>query len=60
MCNIFKKNLFHYVKRDKIKNNYDSVCLPKTLMKKFNFSFKNDFKKELYEVAKFIVGNEKK
>ena len=57
---IFCKQLFYYPKKRIIKNNYDSVCLPKTFIKKFNFKFKNNFKEEIYEVAKFIEKNEKK
>jgi len=57
---ILKKKIFHYSKNKKIINNYNSVCLPKTFTKNFNFRFKNDFKKELFQVAKFIKDNEEK
>lgn len=56
---ILNKEIFYYQKKNKITNNYESVCFPKTFMKKFNFKFKNNFKKELYEVASFIKDNEK-
>ena len=56
---IFNKKISYYSQKTKIQNNYNSICLPNTFMKKFNFKFTNNLKKELFELAKFIKDNEK-
>jgi len=57
---IFKLKTLYYPKNKKIVNDHNSVCLPKTFMKKFNFTFKNNFENELLSVAKFIVDKSRK
>lgn len=57
--NIFNKKISYYSQKTKIRNNYNSICLPNTFMKRFNFKFTNNLKKELFELAKFIKENEK-
>lgn len=56
---IFNKKITYFSYKNKIKKNYESICLPKTFMKKFSYKFKNNFKNEVFEVAKFIKSNEK-
>ena len=56
---IFNKKISYHSQKTKIQNDYNSICLPNTFMKKFNFKFTNNLKKELFELAKFIKDNEK-
>lgn len=56
---ILKKKILYYPKNKQIKNNHDSVCIPKTFVKKFNYKFINNFAEELFHIAKFIKNNKK-
>jgi UDP-glucose 4-epimerase len=53
----FKTKTLYYPKNKKIINDHDSICLPKTFMREFNFTFKNTFENEILSVAKFILAN---
>ena len=57
---IFKKRMNLKFNNKKIKNNYNSICYPATLINKFNFKFKDNFKNEILDLYNFIKKNETK
>lgn len=55
---IQKKKLI-YKTSDKSVMNFNSICIPKTLEKKFKLKFKNNFDDEIKNLVKYLKKNEK-
>ena len=55
---IQKKKLI-YKTSDKSVMNFNLICIPKTLEKKFKLKFKNNFDDEIKNLVKYLKKNEK-